>query len=628
MSRILISFVFAGIFFSSLGQYDLSALEDSLIQNANEVIVFDSTLFSVKDINESKLVRKYKVIILKDPLNQGKDLYLHQDQFKNVEFVNVTVRSLNGSVREKLKLKDFNDVSLKGYSMASDSRLLYRNIIENDLPYEIEVDYEVTYSGSMFYPKWQPQDEDVAVISAAFTVESELPNSFRFKSFNVDPEVVEEGKKVHWQVTNLKPYKTEYYTYDDEYYGPVVYTAPNQFQMDFIEGNMDSWTSFGDWISRLNAGKDDLDSAVLNEIQSLIPGDASEHEKVKIVYDYLQERTRYVSIQLGIGGWQPFSSNFVHTNGYGDCKALSFYTKSLLERVGVDSYYTLINAGKNASDTKKDFPMSKFNHAILTVPMANDTVWLECTSQTNPFGYMGSFTSDRNALLIKEQGSEIIRTKKYAPAESKKVSKYQIKLNPDGIVAIELNRVYTGLMIEENRFDDFSVADDQDQIDWFVDRSDWSSMNLEDIKFEPPTNEIVPEGKLSATFQLNNAVKKAGKRLFVPLRGFLNSDDLIVDRSTKQYPFEIGYGKTYLDSLIFEVPVGYHLESNYRDMNMKGEYGSLDFSVIKDGEKVIMVRKLVINAGLHDPSKYADFQGFVSDVKKTEVRQLVFVNKT
>ena len=52
-------------------------------------------------------------------------------------------------------------------------------------------------------------------------------------------------------------------------------------------------------------------------------------EKAKIVYKYMQEKTRYISVQVGIGGFKPMLAKDVDRLGYGDCKALSNYTKAL-----------------------------------------------------------------------------------------------------------------------------------------------------------------------------------------------------------------------------------------------------------------------------------------------------------
>ncbi len=160
-------------------------------------------------------------------------------------------------------------------------------------------------------------------------------------------------------------------------------------------------------------------------------------EKMKLIYKYLQNNFRYVSIQLGIGGYKPFQASFVNKKKYGDCKALSNYMQACLDAVGITSYQALINAEYNSEKVDPLFPQNAFNHVILCVPGKKDTTWLECTSNTTDFGMLGSFTENRNALLITPDGGVLVSTPKSKASENIFNMSTKVTLNDDASGASE-----------------------------------------------------------------------------------------------------------------------------------------------------------------------------------------------
>jgi hypothetical protein len=71
--------------------------------------------------------------------------------------------------------------------------------------------------------------------------------------------------------------------------------------MDGYKGDFSSWQKVGEFDNLLNKGRETLPPRVVNEIQTLVKGETTQEAKVKKVYEYLQQHTRYISIQLGIG---------------------------------------------------------------------------------------------------------------------------------------------------------------------------------------------------------------------------------------------------------------------------------------------------------------------------------------
>jgi transglutaminase-like putative cysteine protease len=166
----------------------------------------------------------------------------------------------------------------------------------------------------------------------------------------------------------------------------MIYLASSEFEMAGYKGNMNTWENLGKFMQDLRGGRDQLPADIKQKVHELTDKEPDPNKKVAKLYEFMQQNTRYVSIQLGIGGLQPFDATYVATKRYGDCKALSNYMSALLKEIGVPSYYTLVKSGEGNTFFVPDFPSDQFDHVILCVPLKKDTMWLECTDQTLPAG--------------------------------------------------------------------------------------------------------------------------------------------------------------------------------------------------------------------------------------------------
>ena len=294
-------------------------------------------------------------------------------------------------------------------------------------------------------------------------------------------------------------------------------------------------------------------------------------KKARKIYDYLQNKVRYISIQIGIGGWKPMLASDVDKLAYGDCKGLTNYTKALLDAVGIPSYYTIIHAGEEKSNMSKDFTRIQGNHVILGVPDGDDITWLECTSQTSPFGYMGTFTDDRDVLIIKPDGGEIVRTKRYETNENIKSLTANVILTENLTISGIIEQTSSGLTYEdiylvENR--------KEDEIHQFY-KNRWGHLNnleLSSIKFENDKREIIFHEKMN--FEANNYVSKAGSRiLFCP--NVFNRYNTIPDTyKSRKYPLVIHRGKIFRDEIKILLPDNYKIDSLFDPIVLESAFGT------------------------------------------------------
>lgn len=624
----LLVIAFGLVYNTIFGQLGIEYLEEN---KSNAIVLHDETEFIIETPETSTLKRTYEVIVKNKYARAPKSVVIYYDQFQSVKNANVEITDLLGNEIEKYKLKDFDDIAVGNSGTASDSRVKYIECTYNKYPYRISVEYEIEKNGSLHYPVWRPQPEEkLRVVSASFKVIDKSGNSFRYDDINVPTvNITNEGFKTYkWQIKDVGPFEYEKFNYNEEDYVPLIYTAPTNFEIEGYKGEMSSWQSFGTWAGKLNADRNDISNLQLQELDKVVARKNTPLEKISAVYNYLQTNTRYVSIQLGIGGWQPFKASFVHEKKYGDCKALSFYTKALLERYGINSYYTLIRAGRNAANMKNEFPNAHFNHAIVTVPLTEDTVFLECTSQTKPFAYLGTFTSNRNALLITEDGGKLIRTKKYTPGENVQVTIARINLGENGTAKVNVNRIFKGLEIDNHSFHHLYYQEEKEKNKWLGDNYDWGDHELLSFELTPLTEGEIPECGFNASLDVRNEAVKMGKRLFLDPGKYFNSYLSKLPNEERTKAIRIRYGYTQRDSIKYNTPDAYRIEKGLTQKNLSCKFGRYERTLVHDGESIIYTRKFVLSDGHFAPEDYEAFKEFINKVVKYDREKLVLVNKT
>ena len=59
----------------------LETIPDSLKENANEIVLYDNTVFEIKDIENTRQVQEYKAVIVNDKASDRNVIYLNYDEY-------------------------------------------------------------------------------------------------------------------------------------------------------------------------------------------------------------------------------------------------------------------------------------------------------------------------------------------------------------------------------------------------------------------------------------------------------------------------------------------------------------------------------------------------------------------
>jgi len=618
-------------FYSSAQNYNALLIPDSLTKNADVVERYDETRIEIKDIGKAKLFEKHAYTILNESGDDYAGYRSRYDKFDEINYIEGSLYDASGKQIKNVKKKDIADESGTGdESLMSDDRYKVHNFYYRNYPYTVEYEEEDNLNGLFNLPRWFPQaGSSMGVEYSKFVVIVPKNLDIRYKQFNLPtPPVITESndQKIYtWEVRNIHARTHEIYQPSWKEIIPAVFVAPTDFEIDGYKGNMNNWENYGKFISSLSLNRDILPDAVKQKVHELTNGITDPKEKIKVLYNFLQQNTRYISIQLGIGGWQPFDATYVATKRYGDCKALSNYMVALLKEAGIKANYALIRAGENEPDMISEFTCNQFNHATVCVPLDKDSVWLECTSQTVPAGYIGDFTGNRHALLVNETGGHVVTTKYYSIDDNLTERKINSSIDETGKLTGSIHTRYH-CMEQDDLHGEISYFSKEKLLerrkkDLDLPDYDITSLNYNEAKSEKP---YIDE---NIDIVANNYASVSGKRLFV-MPNILSKDNVkLTANEQRKYPIARTYAFTTTDSVHIDIPAGYSIEAMPKDLTINNKFGSYEVHFKVTENKIDYTRLYKEKEGTFPVSDYAELVQFYNDMYKADRSRIVFVKK-
>ncbi|MEP0460245.1 MAG: DUF3857 domain-containing protein [Flavobacteriaceae bacterium] len=573
------------------------------------------------------------VTVLNEKGNQHTNTFVGYNNAIKVKNISAEIYDKTGAIVKKVRKKDFLDVSaVDGGTLYSDSRVLYTGYLPVDYPYTVKFTYELETANTGNIPSWNFLDGFlVSTERTEYKVEfadATLKPMILEKNFGDYPIISNETfNSVSYQGENIQAIKDENLRPSLDKVLPQLMVSPVNFYYEGYNGNVSSWKEAGAWMNdNLLTNQDELSSATVSTIKNLVSGVEDSLEKAKIIYQYVQENTRYISVQVGIGGLKPISAIEVDRLKYGDCKGLANYTKALLKTVEVESYYVHVEAGQDKVDFEEEVPsFGQGNHVILAIPYNEKYYWIDCTSQVHPFGFLGDFTDDRKVLLMKPEGGEIATTDAYLDEDNEQIIKASYVLDEEGSFSGNINIQTKGIKYDEHFYlENLPKLDVEKQY-----KNYWSNINnleVEEFTFQNDKNNIVFEENLRVNARKYGA--KSNNRLIFVANSFNNSQYIPRRNRNRKFSMEIPRGFLDRDEFEILIPENYSIESLPQDSTLETKFGEYSIHFKVEGGKIKLNRKLFVKSGTYPSSDYDSYRVFWRNIAKLDNSKIVIIQKT
>jgi len=620
--------LFTLILSAQMSNYSVLTISDSLKANADAVVRLDQMDIVISSQRSMNVKSQRIVTVFNEAGLNDIDAYQSYDKSTSIKNIEAIIYDSFGNEIKKIKRKDFKDQSLvSGGTLFSDNRILQLEYTPVSYPFTVVFNNEIESSNTAFLPQWYFLGGYTVSIEKCILNVTYANNlgfkkkEFQFAGYNIK-KILDTDTQLSYVAHNIFAQKPESLSPSGRNLFPRIMMGLENFHLEGVDGTAKTWEAFGKWYSdKILTGTTDLSEETKIKIKKLVGAEKDPIKKAKIIYDYVQKKSRYVNIAIGIGGWKPMLATDVDRLGYGDCKALSNYTKALLQAVDVPSYNTILYGDTDKANIQSDFVSMQGNHMILAIPNGDTYTFLECTSQDGPFGYQGTFTDDRDVLVVKPEGGIIVRTKIYEDSNNTQKDTGTYTLDANGNFSGAVTIVSEGSQYSTKaRVEHLLPTEKESHYKEYWDNI--NNLKLGKITFANNKENIrfTEEVQLTAA----NYANLSGNQMIFVADAFNQSSGNVKRIRNRKNPFEIQRGYVDSDEIEINLPAGFTIEFLPAKVELKGKFGEYKTEIIKKQDnKLTYKRSIFLYQGKYTNKEYDDYRLFMEQVSRNDNAKII-----
>jgi hypothetical protein len=452
----------------------------------------------------------------------------------------------------------------------------------------------------------------VPVVRSRLTLDA--PESFapRIVERNLNvrrAEVVMGGRRITtWTVNQAQPVRIEPFAADS-----------NDVMMTVGIGSPSTWNDIAQWYAGLAKDRYTLTPAVAQRVDSLVrvSGARTRMDTIRAVHRWVAQDIRYLSVSLGIGGYQPRTPAEVLSTGFGDCKDKATLFVAALRRYRIAANPVLLSLNTRPDPALPS--IFQFNHVIAAVAEGASWTYADLTAELVPYGMIPDAYQGQLGVIVMPDGSgREIRFPVAPIADNSSLLQISLRVDASGHAEGEVQETSRGAPslgmrtlfsapLDSSRRATVSKALAQRL---FANDATVDSLRAPDGRdFAQPTS-------ISYRVRADNVLRSVGEsRLFAmsagfigPARTYRNLARELESQSTRLFPIDasriLGQTETISDVRI-TLPDGWRAELP-RNVMATSFFGSYESTWTQEGREVHLRRRIVGARGIYPPQRLAE----------------------
>ncbi len=205
-----------------------------------------------------------------------------------------------------------------------------------------------------------------------------------------------------------------------------------------------AWSDIGAWYRELAEGRYAMTPVLEQQLADLVADAPTLMDSLRAVHRFVAQDVRYVSLSLGIGGYQPRMPEEVLRSLSGDCKDKATLFVAFARALGLEAYPVLATTGRIDPDLPS---LQQFDHAIARVELPDGPLYVDLTASLVPWGELpGVLHGEHGLVVFHDAPAELVRFDDPPATASHHVMRVVGTLAEDGSFRGSYEEEGTGLM--------------------------------------------------------------------------------------------------------------------------------------------------------------------------------------
>ena len=377
-----------------------------------------------------------------------------------------------------------------------------------------------------------------------------------------------------------------------------------------------SWHDVATWYWHLIEDQLTADEEIRRTARGLLAPGMSVRDKVRAVYDFVVENTRYVGLEFGIHGYKPYKVTQVLARRFGDCKDKASLMVALLREVGVPSELVLVRTRRGGRLDPAPASLAIFDHAIVYVPGLD--LYLDGTAEFSGMTELPSEDQGVMVLRVGPGGGTLTETPVLPAAASRVERRWDIALDPSGDAQVRESLSIHGQAAPNWREHYQSEGERADRYGrvW---SGRFSGARLTSVEMPGIGDRDAPVTVRAAVTVPRFGQPRGARTLELPVSG--RDPDFVrtyARLSERHRDLVLAYAWQHDEEMVFRLPAGWSMlpggleDGDARDL--ESAFGRFHLDVRREGGLVRVRSFLDIERARIAPDEYPRFRAFLSEI--------------